>query len=132
MVDERWWQLGVAIALRRIELGLGEKDTIREVSAANISVSEISPDEVSHSQVGTSEVSCNKVSPSQVSATQVGTFEIGPDEVGSSAVGLLTSSGFLLLARASARTSSLVRRSRALTSARCAATSSSKRESALR
>lgn len=86
--SKRRRQLCVGIALRRIELGLGEKDTVAEVGTSQVSASEVSPDEVSHSQVSASEVSPDEVCPSQVGAAEVGASEIGPDEAGSSAVDL--------------------------------------------
>ena len=87
--SERRWQLCVDIALRRIELGLGEKDALGEVGTSEVSASEVSPDEVGHSQVGASEVSSDEVCPSQVGASEVGASEVFPDEVGSSAVDFL-------------------------------------------
>ncbi len=85
-VSERRRQLRFGIALRRIQLGLDEKDTLGEVGPSEVGISEVGPDKISHSQVGPSEVSSNEVCPSQVGSSQVGTFEFGPDEVGSSVV----------------------------------------------
>ncbi len=87
--SERRRHLRFGIALRRIQLGLDEKDTLGEVGTSEVGISEVGPDKVGHSQVGASEVSSNEACPSQVGTPQVGTFEFGPDEVGSSAVLLL-------------------------------------------
>jgi hypothetical protein len=46
--SERRWQLRVEITLRRIELGLGEKDAAGEVGTAEVSASEVGPGEVGH------------------------------------------------------------------------------------
>ena len=98
--SERRWQLCVGIALRRIELGLDEKDTVGEVGASEVSISEVSPGKVGHSQVGAFEVTSDEVCPSQVGASQISTFEVGPDEVGSSAVLLALGFGSHEFARA--------------------------------
>src|SRR5260370_14489313 len=87
--SERQRQLRFGIALRRIQLGLDEKDTPGEVGASEVGISEVGPEKVGHSQVGASEVSSNEVCPSQVGASEVGAFEFGPDEIGSSVVLLL-------------------------------------------
>ncbi len=87
--SERRRQLRLGIALRRIQLGLDEKDTPGEVGASEVGISEVGPEKVGHSQVGSSEVSSNEVCPSQVGASEVGAFEFGPDEVGASVVLLL-------------------------------------------
>jgi len=84
--SQRRRQLCAGIALRRIELGLGEEETVAEVGAAEVGASEVSPDEVSHSQVGAPEVSPDEVCPPQAGASEVGAPEIGPYEVGSAAV----------------------------------------------
>src|SRR4030088_1472185 len=72
--SERRQQLRFGIALRRIQLGLDEKDTPGEVGTSEVGISEVGPDKVGHSQVG---------------ASEVGAFEFGSDEVGSSVVLLL-------------------------------------------
>lgn len=77
------------IALRRIQLGLDEKDTLGEVGSSQVGVSEISPGKIGHSQVGPSQISSNEVCPSQIGSSQIGSFEFGPDEVCSSVVLLL-------------------------------------------
>ena len=87
--SERRRQLRFGIALRRIQLGLDEKDTPGEVGASEVGISEVGPEKVGHSQVGASEVSSNEVCSSQVGASEVGAFEFGPDEVGASVVLLL-------------------------------------------
>ena len=87
--SERRWQSGVKIALRCIELGLGQKDALGEIGTSEVSSSEVSPDEVGHSQVSASEVSPNEVCASQVGASQVGTSEIFSNEVGASEVDFL-------------------------------------------
>jgi hypothetical protein len=46
--SERRWQLRLEITLRRIELGLGEKDAADEVGTAEVSASEVGPGEVGH------------------------------------------------------------------------------------
>ena len=84
--SERRWQLRFGIALRRIQLGLDEKDTLGEIGPSEVGISEIGPGKIGHSQVGSSEVSSNEVCPSQVGPSQVGAFEFGPDEVGTSVV----------------------------------------------
>lgn len=87
--SERRRQLRFDIALRCIQLGLDEKETLGEVGASEISISQVGPDEVSHSQIGSSEISSNEVCPSQVGSSEVGSSEVGPDEVGSLEVLLL-------------------------------------------
>src|SRR5215470_17568978 len=82
--SERRPQLRFGIALRRIQLGLDEKETLGEVGSSKVGISEVGPEKVGHSQVSASEVSSNEVCPSQV-----GAFELGPDEVGSTMVLLL-------------------------------------------
>ena len=74
------------IALRRIELGLREKDALGEVGTAQVSASEVGPDEVGHSQVGASEVSSDQRCPSQVGTSEVGSSEVFPDKVGAAVV----------------------------------------------
>jgi hypothetical protein len=86
---DRRRQLCAGIALRRIELGLGEKDAVAEVGTSEVGSPQVSPDEVSHPQIGASEVSSDEVRASQAGGSEVGTPEIGADEVGSSAVDLL-------------------------------------------
>ncbi len=58
--SERERQLGFGIALRRIQLGLDQKDALAEVGTAQIGASEVRPSKVSHSQVGASEISSNE------------------------------------------------------------------------
>ena len=94
--SERRRQLRVDIALRRIELGLGEEHTVAEVGASEVSTPEVSPGEVSHSQIGAPEVSSDEVCPSQVGAPEVRAPEVRasevlPDEVGSTVVDVLVS-----------------------------------------
>lgn len=101
--SERLRQLGVSVASRRVELSLGEKETVCQISTTEVSVSEISANEVGRSQVCTSEVSGNQVSTSQVGSSQISTSKLCPHEVGASEVppselGLLTPRvGILLL-----------------------------------
>jgi hypothetical protein len=77
------------IALRRIQLGLDQKDTLGEIGTSQVGISQVGPGKVGPSQVSPSQVSSNEICPSQVSPSQIGTFEFGPDEVGSSVVLLL-------------------------------------------
>ena len=86
---ERRRQRRFGIALRRVQLGLDEKETLGEVGPSEVGISEVGPEEVGHSQVGASEISSNEVCPSQVGASEVGAFEVGPEEVSSSEVLLL-------------------------------------------
>ena len=98
--SERRRQLRFGITLRRIQLGLDEKDTLGKVGTSEVGISEVGPEKVGHSQVGASEVSSNEVCPSQVGASEVSAFEFGPDEVGSSVVLLVPDFGSHKFARA--------------------------------
>ena len=88
-VSERRRQLCFGIALRRIQLGLDEKDTPGKVGTSEVGISEVGPDKIGHSQVSSSEVSSNEVCPSQVGPSEASTFESGPDKVGTSEILLL-------------------------------------------
>jgi hypothetical protein len=87
--SERRWQLRVEVTLRRVELGLGEKDAAGEVGTPEVSAPEVRPGEVGHSQVGASEVSSDEACPSQVGPPEVRAPEILPHEVGPSPVDLM-------------------------------------------
>ena len=86
---ERRRQLRRIIALRRVQLGLNQKDTPGEVGSPQVGISEISPDNVSHPQISAAQISRDEVRFSQVRASQVGAVQVGPDEIGSGEVLLL-------------------------------------------
>src|SRR5450755_5030560 len=73
---ERGWQLSAGVALRAVELRLGEKDAPGEVGTAQVSGPEIGSGEISSSQVGAAEIS-----PDQVRAPQAGTRQVGAAEI---------------------------------------------------
>jgi hypothetical protein len=90
-VSDCRWQLCAGIALRHVNLGLGEKDTLAKICSSNVSISEIRTDEISAIQYGTSEINRNKISTSQICATEVFTSEVSSNEVSPPTKGLLTS-----------------------------------------
>ncbi len=98
--SERQRHLCFSVTLRRIQLGLDEKDTPAKIGSSEISSSEVSPDKIGHSQVSASQVSSNQACPSQAGASQVGAFEFGPNEIGSSVVLLVLDFGSHKFARA--------------------------------
>lgn len=98
--SERWRQPRVAIAFRRIQLGLDEKKTVSEISASEVGVSEVGPDQVGQSQVGSSEVGSDEICPSQIGASEVSVSEVGPDQIGPSQLLLVADFGSYEFARA--------------------------------
>jgi hypothetical protein len=86
---DRWWQLGVEIALRRVKLRLGEEDAPCEVGTSEVGAPEVSPGKVGHPQVRVPHIGTDETRASHVGTSEVGTPEIFPDEVGATEVGSL-------------------------------------------
>ncbi len=86
---ERRGQAGFLIAVRGIELGLGEKDAPGEVGAAQVGASEVGSGEVGRAQVSAGQVGTDEAGAAQAGPGQVGAAQVLSGEVGASEVGLL-------------------------------------------
>lgn len=78
-------QFREGVSLRRVDLGLGKKNTFGKVGPPKIGIPKIRPDEVGTGQVVSSKVGGNKACPSQIGSPKVGSSEIGADKVRSPA-----------------------------------------------
>jgi hypothetical protein len=58
-------QSGGGIALRGVDLGLREEETVGQVRTAEVGGAKVGPDEVSASQVHTPEVGSDEIRPAQ-------------------------------------------------------------------
>ena len=75
---QRRRQFRARIALRSVELGLDQEDTVAQVGAAEVGAPEIRAEEVGHPEVGVAQICADEVRAPQVGAAEVRAPESAP------------------------------------------------------